>query len=86
MNKKPKYIIQKVRGVIIGIGEELEPAGYSKSVLQCFLPDDEELAKWSEKKTNAFIAKNNQMMEAICEFMNKNKELCKQKQFVKISK
>lgn len=71
--KKPKYVVQKISGVIIGIGEELKPEGYSKSIIQTMLPEDEELKKWSEKKTNAFITKNNQMMEAICEFMNNQK-------------
>lgn len=65
-----KYITQKVSGVIIGIGEALKPEGYSKTVLESVLPSEEELDKMSERQTNAFIRKNNKMMEAICEFLN----------------
>lgn len=74
-----KYITQKVSGVIIGIGESLKPAGYHKTILECKLPSDEELSKWSDKKINSFIKGNNQMMESICEFMNtkKIKIICK---------
>lgn len=70
MAKKQKYIIQKVSGIIIGIGEELKPEGYGKTVLEAVLPSEEELCKMSEKQINAFILKNNRMMESICEFMN----------------
>lgn len=66
------YQTFKAHGVIISIGATTDVPGYTKTVLESFLPSDEELKAWNEKKTNKWIKSNNKRMEAICKFLNES--------------
>ena len=71
---KKKYITVTVSGVIISIGKE-DPKieGYSETVIEAFLPYEEELESWTEKQTDDFVAETNKRMQGICDFLNKSK-------------
>lgn len=65
------YIVVKASGVAIAIGlEDTEIEGFCETVLESFLPEDNELLKWDDEKVEKFIAENNTRMEAICKFLN----------------
>jgi hypothetical protein len=70
-----KYSTQKVSGIIIGIGLNTEVIGYTETVLESFLPSDDELKKMSEKQVTKWTIRNNKRMEAICTFLNNNPDL-----------
>jgi hypothetical protein len=62
-----KYTTVKISGIITQIAKETEVKGYTEGVLQCFLPDEDNMTKTEEKQ---WIEKNNKRMEAICNFLN----------------
>lgn len=67
--EKIKYVTVKSSNIIIAIGEDLGQ-GFSATILETFLPTEEDLADWSDKKTDKWIAENNKRMEDICQFLN----------------
>jgi uncharacterized protein YdaU (DUF1376 family) len=69
-NIKDKYVTITVSGVITQIAEKTKTKGYSIGILEIFFPDNHE--NWSEKKCNKWIKENNERMQSICDFLNKN--------------
>jgi len=67
-----KYVTVVVSTIILQIAEETDIPGYTKGVIEAFLPDDEEVEKMSKKHEKAWIAANNKRMIAICNFLNEN--------------
>jgi len=65
-----KYTIVKISGIITQIAKKTEVNGYSVGLLECFLPDDDEMKNWSQKQINEWITNNNKRMEAICKLLN----------------
>jgi len=62
-----KYTTVTISGIHTQIARTTDVRGYTEGVMEVFLPETE---KWSEKKTNKWIAENNKRMEAICELLN----------------
>jgi len=69
---KTKYKIVKSGGLITQIVQETEIQGYTEGVLEIFLPDAEDLGKWTEKQIKKWNKENNIRMESICKFLNEN--------------
>ncbi len=72
MSTKPKYVIVKSSNIIVQIAKQTEIKGYTEGVLEIFFPDDDVLAKMTEKEKSKWIGENNNRMNAICGFLNKN--------------
>ncbi len=62
-----KYTTVKTIGIITQIAKETDIPGYTEGVLQCFLPDEDQMTEAEEKK---WIEKNNKRMNAICNYLN----------------
>ena len=65
-----KYTTVTISGIHTQIAMNTNTKGYSVGVMEVFLPTDEEMKGWSDKKTGKWIAENNKRMEAICNFLN----------------
>ena len=70
--KNKMYILVTISGIHTQIAEKTDIKGYTVAILEAFMPDLEELEKWSDEKVDKFIADNNKRMEAICKFLNDN--------------
>lgn len=68
-----KYTLVTISGIHTQIALTTDIKGYTEGIMEVFLPDDEEMANWSDKKVNKWIKDNNKRMEAICDFLNKSK-------------
>jgi len=66
------YSTVKVSGVIISIGKNTEIKGYTETILESFLPTDEELAEMDNRDIKKWTKINNIRMERVCEFLNEN--------------
>lgn len=73
MKTKNKYKLITISGIHTQIGITTKINGYTIGIMEVFFPSDEEVKKWSEKKSNKWIDENNKRMEAICNFLNTNK-------------
>ena len=62
-----KYITSRISGIITQIAENTEIVGYTKGVIEVFLPDEGELTAKQERE---WIKKNNKRMQRLCEVMN----------------
>ena len=65
-----KYTTVEISGVITQIALKTEIEGYTEGIIEIFFPDN--IEKWSNKKSNKWIAENNKRMNAICKFLNEN--------------
>jgi hypothetical protein len=71
--KNKRYHIVLIGGIITQIATQTEVKGYTKGVIESFLPDDDELEKMSEQEEAGWIIENNRRMSAICQFLNDEK-------------
>ncbi len=66
-----KYELQKAGGIYTGIGKTCDIPGYTETVIETSFPDDEMLKSMTKKQEKDWVKSNNEMMEAICELLNK---------------
>lgn len=66
-----KYTTVKISGVITAIAETTDVEGYTISRIESCLPSNEELHKMTEKQVTRWIEHNNELMQHLCDFMNK---------------
>ncbi len=64
-----KYTTVRVSNIITQIAEETDIIGYTKGVMEVFLPDTNDM---TDKQVSLWIKQNNKRMRAICKFLNDN--------------
>lgn len=78
----PKFItitIGKGKSAVISrIARETDVPGYTVGVLEPFFPSDEEVKKWSKEQLKEWTDNNNQMMLAVCHFLNTAEDVAKE--------
>lgn len=67
-----KYITLKISGIITQVAVKTDTPAYTIGVIEAMMPSDEELTNMSQKQCNQWAKVNNEMMKAICKFMNDN--------------
>lgn len=65
-----KYTVVSISGIHTTIGKTMDTYNYTQSLLQMFLPNDNEIENWSDEKYDAWLKQNNEMMIDICRFLN----------------
>lgn len=64
-----KYITVSVSGIITQVAKEPSIKGYTEGVLECFLPNENQM---SHDQQDKWVEENNNRMKAICKLLNDN--------------
>jgi hypothetical protein len=64
-----KYTTVEISGIVTQIAKVTDIKGYTEGILECFLPEENEL---TDEQTDKWVKDNNKRMRAICHFLNKN--------------